>query len=275
MNTKYIFLDIDGTLVGYDSKIPESALKALKLAQKNGHKVIIASGRSRSIIYPDLLEAVDFDGIVASGGACVFYKDEVVFRSLIEGENLDRIVDYFRKENIYFIVQASDSIYGEQSFLDVVIPGMIEVGMPAELVRKTFSGVKIVEDIKTVKNVEKLTFYLSAYPPEKISEDNDGRYYVVDFSVGRIRAPLYFGEMNMAGVNKATAIEHFMAYAGAPISDSIAFGDSGNDFEMMQFAGYSVAMGNATDRIKEVADYVTTDVDKDGIYNAFLKLGLI
>ena len=79
----------------------------------------------------------------------------------------------------------------------------------------------------------------------------------------------------MAGVNKATAIEKFMAHVGAPMSDSIAFGDSGNDFEMMQTVGLAVAMGNATEPIKELADYVTTDVDKDGIYNAFVHLGLI
>ena len=81
--------------------------------------------------------------------------------------------------------------------------------------------------------------------------------------------------MNMAGVNKGTAIERFMEYIGAPISDSIAFGDSGNDLEMMNCAGIAVAMGNATNAIKEAADYVTSDVDKDGIYNAFVYLGLI
>lgn len=276
MSTKYIFLDIDGTLVGYDSKIPDSALKALKMAQANGHKVIIASGRALSIIYPDLLKAVNFDGIIASGGACVFCDGKVIFRSAIEGEVLDSIVAYFKREGIRYIVQATDAIYGEKDFIEVILPGMLKSGFSKDLIEKTYSGIKIVDDIRTVPNIEKFSFFLSPYSPQKISDDNGGRFYVVDFSVGKSdKVNLCFGEMNLAGVNKATAIEKYMEYVGAPISDSIAFGDSGNDFEMMTFAGFSVAMGNATDKIKQVADYVTTDVDKDGIYNAFVHLGLI
>lgn len=275
MSTKYIFLDIDGTLVGYDSKIPDSALNALNMAQKNGHKVFIASGRSLPIIYPDLLKAVNFDGIVASGGACVFYNGEAIFRSVIEGDALNTIVDYFKREGIHFIAHTSEAVYGEQDFFDVVIPGMVAAGCNKELVEKSFSGVIPVEDIKKVKNVEKLSYYLSPYSTQKISDDNGGRFYVVDFNIGNVSQDFSFGEMNLSGVNKGTAIERFMEHIGAPISNSIAFGDSGNDLEMMHCAGISVAMGNATNTIKEVADYVTSDVDKDGIYNAFVHLGLI
>lgn len=273
--TKYIFIDIDGTLVGYDSKIPESALKALKLAQQNGHKIIIASGRSLPIIYPDLLKAIKFDGIIASGGACVVCDGKVIFRSSIEGDDLYSLVEYFKREGISFIVHSSEAAYGEQNFFDTVIPGMIESGVSKELVEKSFSGVVPIDDVRKVKNIEKFSFYISPHSPAKISEDNDGQFYVVDYSIGNIKTDLYFGELNKAGVNKATAIERFMAYVGASVSDSIAFGDSGNDFEMMKLAGFSVAMGNATKPIKESADYITTAVDNDGIYNAFKYLGLI
>ncbi len=275
MKSKYIFLDIDGTLVGYDSVIPDSAVTALRKAQKNGHKVIIASGRSASMIYPTLLEKIKFDGIIASGGACVMHDTDIVFRSIIKGDALDCIVDYFRRENIYCIVQATDAIYGEQSFIDIVIPSMISSGFSPELVRKTFGAVKIVDDIKTVQNIEKLSFYLSPYPPSKISEDNFGRYHVVDFSVGKTDSSTYFGELNNAGVNKATAIQHYIDYVGGSLEDTVAIGDSGNDIEMIEYAHIGVAMGNATKPIKAAADFITTAVDNDGIYNAFVKLGLI
>ena len=275
MSTKYIFLDIDGTLVGYDSKIPDSAVKALKMAQANGHKVMIASGRAYPIIYPDLLKAVNFDGIVASGGACVFYNGEAIFRSTISGDYLEDIVAYFKREEIQFLAQTSTAMYCEQEFVDKVIPGMMAAGCSKELLDNTFCSMKIIDDIRKAPQIEKFSFYLSPHSPSKIAKDNDDKFYVVDFSFGKINSPLYFGEMNMAGVNKATAIEKFMSHIGAPMSDSIAFGDSGNDFEMMQTVGLAVAMGNATEPIKALADYVTTDVDKDGIYNAFVHLGLI
>ena len=154
---------------------------------------------------------------------------------------------------------------------------MIKSGFSEELLNKSYADVITVDDILSVPDIEKFSYYLSPLSPQKISDDNGGKFYVTDFSVGKAadESGMYFGEMNMAGVNKATAIERYMAHVGAPISDSIAFGDSGNDLEMMKFAGFSVAMGNATQPIKDAADMITDDVDKDGIYNAFVKLGLI
>ena len=86
--SKYIFIDIDGTLVGYDANIPPSALRALQAAQANGHKIIIATGRQRAQIYPDLLAALNFDGIIASTGAHIECDGKVVYESLVEGDDL-------------------------------------------------------------------------------------------------------------------------------------------------------------------------------------------
>ena len=97
MSTKYVFLDIDGTLVGYDSKIPASALEALTKAKANGHKIIISSGRAYCMIYKELLSAIQFDGIISSGGACVMVDGKVIYESFINDENLAFVIDYFRK----------------------------------------------------------------------------------------------------------------------------------------------------------------------------------
>jgi Cof subfamily protein (haloacid dehalogenase superfamily) len=275
MNTKYIFIDIDGTLVGYDSKIPDSALEALKLAQKNGHKVIICSGRPLYMIYPELLSAVKFDGIIASGGACVVVDGKVIFESLIRGESLKNVIDYFRREGIYYLVQSKDMAYAEKEFRTVVIPGMIADGYNEELVEQAYEILTIVDDVTVIEDAEKVSYFGSPYSPDKISSDLGGKYYVVDFSVGNVKTKLAFGELNNADATKATGIEQYIRHVGACREDTIAIGDSGNDLEMINYAGYSVAMGNATEQIKAAADFITTAVDKDGIHNAFLKLGLI
>ena len=207
-----------------------------------------------------------------NGGNISYMLDEA---EVAEYLDLDKVIRYFKREGIQFLVQTSTALYCEHDFLNTVIPGLIDAGCSKELVEKTFVNIVTIDDIRNAPDIEKFSFYLSPHNPKKISEDLDDDFYVVDFSLGKINAPLFFGEMNMAGVNKATAIEKFMAHVGAPMSDSIAFGDSGNDFEMMQAVGFAVAMGNATEPIKALADYVTTDVDKDGIYNAFVHLGLI
>ena len=69
LSKKYVFLDVDGTLVDFKSRVADSAVSALKQARNNGHKMIIATGRQKSQIYPWLLEKVQFDGIMASSGA--------------------------------------------------------------------------------------------------------------------------------------------------------------------------------------------------------------
>lgn len=275
MKTKHIFLDIDGTLVGYDSKIPESALKALQLAQANGHKIIIASGRSYGMIYPDLLKTVKFDGIISSGGACVIVDGKVIFESFIEGDDLAFVIDYFRANGINYLLMTKDELYAEPAFNNYVIPGMIANGYSKELVEQAYGWNTEVEDARLVKGVEKLAYFTSPFLPDKIASDLDERFYVVDFSVGNVKGNTYFGEMNNAGITKASGIDEYLAYVGASIEDTIAFGDSANDLEMLEHAYVAVTMGNGTEAAKAAADFVTTDVDKDGIYSAFLKLGLI
>lgn len=275
MNTKHIFLDIDGTLVGYDSKIPSSALKALQMAQANGHKIIIASGRNYGSIYSELLEALNYDGIISAGGSCVMVNGKVIFESFIEGEDLALVVDYFRANGINYLLATKDDIYAEPVFNKYVIPGMIQNGYSKDLVMQAYGGNIEVEDVRLVKGGEKLAYFTSPFLPDKISKDLGGKFYVVDFSVGAVKQDTYFGEMNNAGITKASGIDEYLAYVGGSIEDTIAIGDSANDLEMLEHAHIAVAMGNGTDAAKAAADFVTTDVDKDGIYNAFLKLGLI
>ena len=275
MKTKHVFLDIDGTLVGYDSKIPDSALKALQIAQANGHKMIISSGRAYCMIYKELLDTVDFDGIISSGGACVMVDGKVIYESYIEGEDLAFVIDYFRANGINYLLMSKNDIYAEPVFNKYVLPGMIKAGYNKDLVEQAYGTNIEVEDIRCVKGCNKLAYFTSPFRPEKIASDLEGRFYVVDFSVGKTEKSNFFGEMNNGGVNKALGIDKYLEYVGGSIEDTVAIGDSANDLEMLEHAGVSVAMGNGTEAAKASADFVTTDVDKDGIYNAFVKLGLI
>ena len=275
MKTKYVFLDIDGTLVGYDSKIPESALKALELAKANGHKIIIASGRAYCMIYPELLRAVDFDGIISSGGACVMVDGKVIFESYIKGEDLAFVIDYFRANGINYLLMSKDDIYAEPVFNKYILPGMIKAGYNEDLVRQAYGTNIEVDDVCKITCGNKIAYFTSPFKPDRISSALQERFYVVDFSVGKTEKSNFFGEMNNGGVNKASGIDEYLKCVGGSIEDTIAIGDSANDLEMLEHAAVAVAMGNGTDAAKNAADFVTTAVDKDGIYNAFVKLGLI
>lgn len=276
MGTKYIFLDIDGTLVGYDTKIPPSALTALQMAKANGHRIFIASGRARGVIYPWLLQAFPFDGIIAAGGAQVFLGDKCIFESVMTKDDLIFLTDYFHREGIYFHASGSERMYAEQPFVDVVLPAMHRAGYEPELVDKTFRDVIVLDTLIHQTDIEKFSYYLSPHRVEKITADLKNRFYVTDYSMGAASMEgTYFGEMNLAGVDKASGIRRILDVTGADVADTIGVGDSRNDAEMLAYVGTAVAMGNATESIKAMASFVTTPIDRDGIYNAFLQLGLI
>ena len=84
-----------------------------------------------------------------------------------------------------------------------------------------------------------------------------------------------FYELVPKGYSKATAIHYIAEHLNIAMEDTVAIGDSNNDLPMLKCAHTSIAMGNSSPQVLEMADYVTTDVDKDGIWNALKWLGVL
>ena len=84
-----------------------------------------------------------------------------------------------------------------------------------------------------------------------------------------------FGDLGVKGITKGNAISHLLDYLGAKREDTIAFGDAKIDIPMLEYCEIGVAMGNGGAEIKAMADYITDSVEEDGLYHAFVKLGLI
>ena len=274
MNTKYVFLDVDGTLVNFEGRVPESCIRALTEAQKNGHKMMICTGRQKSQIYPELLQRIKFDGIVASAGAYVELNGKIVFASRPTKEKLDFIIDFFHKNDIPFCLQTSHAIYISERDLPRICSFMRERGSTEALIQSVIGDVIYTDDPKSCDCVEKIAYYSSPFHIDEVREILGDYFHVVGYSLGKGGTSSY-GEITFAGINKATGIEKFMEAVNAPISDSIAVGDSENDLEMLEYAAISICMGNGYEKAKAKADYITTDIDDDGIYNAFKHIGLI
>ena len=98
------------------------------------------------------------------------------------------------------------------------------------------------------------------------------------FYMVRCTVPLFgeeSGEMSVPGINKSTSIRILLEHLKADIKDTYALGDGMNDAEMLDCVNTGIAMGNAKEGLKAIADYITTDLMDDGIYNAFRHFGLI
>lgn len=273
MSSKYVFLDIDGTLVNFKGEAPSSAIKALKAARKNGHKLFVCTGRQLSQVYPWLLEQVEFDGIISSSGANIRAGKVQICRHCLPIEKLLFLADYFFKNNIPYCIQSQDTLVMESWCLDMIMQYYAAQGIDNEKVKSLFGGIEIVDDIKTLDIAEKIVYYNAPKETEGVSEDIGDFFQVVRYSFGN--ASKTSGEITCRRYNKATGIQEVLDFFGADRADTVAVGDGDNDLEMMEYAAFGVAMGNATSKLKAAADFITEDIDKDGIYKAFLELNLI
>ena len=276
MNRKYVFLDIDGTLVDGRGRMPDSTYIAIQKAQQNGHRMILATGRQRSQIYSWLTEKIRFDGIIASSGA--YIEDsagKIIFASRPSRERLSFAINFFRKNATPYCIQTAEAVVTEQWCMQPMVDMFRGYGFSDEVVDSIFSHTVIMDKPEECKEAEKMSYYNSPMKREAVRKELGSYFYVTGYSLSNGMDTGYFGEITFEGVNKAAGIQKYMDAVGAPITNTIAIGDSENDTEMIAFAQTGVAMGNASRAIKEIADMVTAAIDEDGIEKAFTVLGLI
>ena len=255
-----IFFDIDGTLWDRQNVIPESTKEAIAKLRENGHLTFLCSGRSRSMIKGEELLGMGFDGILAGCGTYVEYKEEVKLDVELDPQVL--------RKAIYLL---------QEYKMPILIETTHEVFMDDEIVKTHYGSYlkKLLEEI--------------AYPLDgnddiwrgsKISTlIGDADYHQVIRILGDDFEFLdhagHVMEMVPKGYSKASGIKFVCEMLGIDQADTYAFGDGINDCEMLKYAAHGVAMGNGTDVAKAAADYVTTDIHEDGIYNALKHYGLI
>ena len=274
---RVIFIDVDGTLVTYENRIPQSAKEAVRRARANGHRVYISTGRSRAEVYDDIWD-IGLDGMIGGNGAYVEDNGEVVMHQLITEEQCRRIVDWLHGRGLEFYLESNNGLFASENFEEV-----------GELVIKEYAGRKgkDASDV-TVRNVfpemvfggelyrddvNKVSFILSSYQDHLDSIDE-----FPDLKAGTwggVGETALFGDLGVKDITKAHAISVLLEHLGVKIEDTIAIGDAKVDIPMLEYCHIGVAMGNGGDEIKAMADYVTDGVEEDGLYKAFVYLGLI
>lgn len=274
METKYIFLDIDGTLVGRDALIPDSAREAIARVRANGHKVFICSGRSRCEMHEDIL-SVPLDGIVGSAGAYVELDEQMIYhRPMTEAMN-QRLLDYFESREIAILLETNEDLLVNDIGLDYINQHIEYCKSRNEPYDKAlFDLAKPLSEVPEPAKlaVNKLLYVTTKYNPEDIRRDLQDEFTVVDSAIA---LPGNSGELSELGMHKGNGINIVAKYFSADLKDTIGIGDGENDIEMLRSAGIAIAMGNANPILKDIADFVTTDVNEDGIKNAFLHYGLM
>lgn len=275
---KLIFLDIDGTLVAAGQNTPPaSALRAIRGAQARGHLVCLCTGRNLGMAAA--LLPIGFDAVIASAGGYIEYQGQILNDEPMTAAQLALARRAFAAAGVSVILECRDVSYADTGFIDSMssAPGEGSANSEMERWRAGVQQEMRVHPITeyTGEPVYKISF-MGQRPHPLDGPDFDALRQDFNFC---IHEPGTFGPFNGEIINrkfnKGDAVRRLAERLGIPLADTIAFGDSMNDYEMIVTAGTGICMGNGSPRLKAVADEVCGDVDKDGLYNAFAAHGLL
>lgn len=255
-----IFFDIDGTLWDRQNVIPDSTVDAIHKLHENGHLIFLCSGRSRIMIKGDHLLSLGFDGILAGCGTYVEYKEEVKMAVELEPDVLRKAIYRLQEYNMPILIEGINELYMDDDLLKTEYGSYLkklleEWAYPLDGNDDNWRGSKISTLIRDADYHTVMS---------KLGDDYD----FLDHN-GHVM------EMVPKGYSKASGIKFVCEMLGINQADTYAFGDGINDCEMLKYVAHGVAMGNGTDAAKAAADYVTTDIHDDGIYNGLKHYGLI
>jgi Cof subfamily protein (haloacid dehalogenase superfamily) len=260
---KYVFFDIDGTLWDEKMIVPESTKLAIQKLQENGHKAFVCTGRAMGNVNDPQFEEIGFDGFIAACGNHVEMDGKILYERNMSYEDVKAIYDVSREHQLPIIYEGTKFQWLDRegfdgdSYIDYIVQNLKDSAVYLDECE--------LDEIEANK-FSALVNEQTNYPA--VEEALSDRFDFMNHGDGIIEAV-------PKGTSKATGIAWLCEHLGIAIEDTYALGDSINDLEMLQSVGHGIAMGNATQVAKDVAEYVTTDIHEDGIMNALKHYNLI
>lgn len=257
-----IFFDIDGTLIGErDHLMPESAAKAIAAARQNGHICAVNTGRTKKLVEPDLEKLRGFDAYLMGCGTMITLHDRVLYHRTFTETESEEIIEALDRFEIDAVLEGC-----ENNFHDRI--DRIRTKTFGDFVKR-FAGAGYGSFRDAVGCFDKFFAYVDDVARmEAFQKQFEDRLDFVDRKGG-------FFEIMPRGCSKASAMDFLAGELGISMIDTAALGDSSNDIPMLRRAHIAIAMGNASQDVKEEADHVTTSLEQDGVWNALKWMGVI
>ena len=279
MGKKLIFLDIDGTLTTPGSnEPPQSALDAIRAAQKKGNLVFLCSGRNPGMLAP--LLKYGFDGVIACAGGYVTVGDELICDMPMTAEETKIAVEKLHAEGVFCTVECRDGAFGDSDISEFIESSIGPDGKgnsEIERWRKALAGSLGIRPMSEYDGSPAYKVVIMCLHPEQLAPAKEALEDRYNFVVQEITDPAHRcinGELINRKYDKGRAILRVCEHLGVPVSDTYGFGDSMNDLEMIQTVGTSVCMANGAQALKEISDVVCPAVEEDGLAKAFEQLEL-
>jgi Cof subfamily protein (haloacid dehalogenase superfamily) len=260
-----IAMDMDGTLLTNDKKISKENAAAIKMAQKSGVQIVLATGRPIDGIKSYLNEL----GLTSEKDYAIVFNGGIVQNVKTKNVISDKCLDMSAIDYLYPLSKKLDiDVHAFTKEHGLVAPKMNEYTELESTINKIPVNIMDFDDIDKnstlikfmmVGSEDKITQLMTKLPKEAFE-----KYTIV-------RSSKYFLEFLNKSCNKGEAIKSLANHLNINISDVICIGDAGNDYHMIKFAGLGVAMNNAFPEIKEIADFITKDNNDHGVAHVIKK----
>lgn len=267
---KLFAFDIDGTLLDNNSNLPSSSIDAIKKLEDAGIKVVLASGRVfSSIKYIQKLLGIT-GPIVSTNGSLISFDGEQIYKSYyIDNELLDELYEFCLEHKLDFHFYDEDNYYSNRLNLDRIKHLMLDndygMNYQVDLIIKKDPVAYLKSQGKKAVKFQVSRIDKKNIPREKIInllQDKFGDYLYITASGDHLV------EIGNKNATKWTSIEEICQKLGIDTREVAAIGDAYNDIPMVKGAGLGFAMGNAKDKLKEVADIFVSDNESGGALEA-------
>ena len=258
MDKKYIFFDLDGTLIDHSENwVSDKTLEALKLLKANGHDLFIATGRPPSLFY-GIDKELGIDSFIAANGSIAVYKNEVIRDMPIDKDCVNQIVDFAYKNKIDI---------GFESFDDYVVNSRFGENVDKFSDTYHLHYPEIRHNYHLENNIYQMVLFYTGNDYKKFEKLFPGLRFNYSNAYGL--------DINQKGGLKELGVNAIKEHLNIDIKDIICVGDGFNDVSMIQYSGLGIAMGNAKDGVKIHADMIADDISNDGLYKVLKELKLI
>ena len=264
-----IALDLDGTLTNSEKNITPRTFDALMKAQREGVRLVLASGRPTFGIaaLANQLQLADYGGYVLSynGGRIIDWCEKtVIFSQVVDQKLVPMLYDFAEKAQLPIVTYLPEAILASKNEGEYLEEEARINGMPV-VVAQNF-----VEEAMQIAGGS--TKFLIPGEPEQLIQLESEMKAALSEQMEVFRSAPFFLELPPKGIDKAQSLQRLLTHLGLERESLMAFGDGFNDLSMIQFAGQGVAMANAVEEVKSIADFVTTSNEEDGIAHALEQL---
>lgn len=273
MSIKLVAFDLDGTMLDSRKQISPRNLEAIKACADRGIYVVPATGRTILGVPKEIkaLPGVRY-AITLNGGMMTDLEDSTIIREQRLAKDVTiEILDKVSKYHVMYDAYIKGIGISEARFFYHLDEYQLSEEMQ-KLVRMTRTVVPDIKEYVKESTIlpEKINLYFDNLEiREEIRNIISARGDVI------VTSSMWNNlEINAMGATKGEGLAHLAAYLGLRMNETMACGDGENDFNMIQMAGIGVAMGNAEEQLKQLADYVTADNDGDGVALAIEKFAL-